>query len=87
MFILSGLSAPIVKILVKTFAAGLAAGKKDHESDSDEDDPKIYMLTSPTHYSKKNRVSALTQRFIRRSPTVDRIEELDDDGSVTVAVC
>lgn len=87
LFVLSGLSAPIIKVLAKTFAAGLAAGgkNKDHgsDSDSDEDTPRLLMLTSPTHYAKTNGLASLTRRMVRRAP---RVEELDEDG-VAVQVC
>jgi hypothetical protein len=91
LFVLSGLSAPVIKVVAKTFLAGLAAGGKggkDHGSDSDSDDegtPRILMLASPTSYAKANGFAQLTRRIVRRAPSVGRVEELDEDG-VTVQV-
>ena len=89
LFILSGISAPIIKLLVKTFANGLAAGgmtEKDHDSDSEDETPKLLMLTSPTHYTKPSGLAQLTRRVVRRAPSMGRVEEVGEDG-VAVQVC
>lgn len=91
LFILSGLSAPVVKMLVKTFAAGMAAGGrtgKDHESDSDseEETPKFLMLSSPTNYAKTSGLAQLTRRIARRTPNLSRVEEVGEEA-VTVQMC
>lgn len=53
LFVLSGLSAPLLKFGLKTFAAGLKAGSgKEDESDSDEEDQRVLVLSAPTPYSR-----------------------------------
>ena len=81
LFILSGLSAPLIKALARTFVAGLSASSsKDHESDSDDEQRLILLDGTTSGVDWKRRLS-----LHRRGPRVSRVQELEDeDGQMSI---
>ena len=77
LFILSGLSAPLIKAVSKTFLAGLSSSKT-HESDSEDDEaPPMLVLQNHLH----------SRRWLRkRAVVVPRIEEVDREGETQISV-
>lgn len=79
MFVLSGLSAPLLKFALKTFAAGLKAGGGKEESDSeDEEDKRVLVLTAPSPVSRFDVRKHL--KLTHRATPVLRAEVDEIDG-------
>jgi hypothetical protein len=83
LFTISGLSAPLLKFVLKTFAAGMRVGGKEDESDSeDEQDRRVLVLAAPSApFGPLHRMRRkLTQR---KQPAVLRADVEEDDGEPT----
>ena len=94
MFVISGLGAPIVGLLLKTFLAGLrvTSGSKDHDSDDSDSEAELRQLTLVVgpewggDHSKQNLRRRLRQdgaHALSRAvlPGVSRLEDLRDEGA------
>lgn len=87
LFVISGLSAPIIKMLAKTFVAGLSVTGdptgygKEHLSDSDDDETRLLVLKQPGRDGR--RVSWGRRRAQRVPPLLITEVEADDAARST----
>jgi hypothetical protein len=78
LFLLSGVSAPIVKALVAILIRG--ATSTENNWDRDQEDARLIFVGSPMVHAKKSPWANLRQRIRRRStPKVDEVYSDDED--------
>jgi hypothetical protein len=75
LFLLSGVSAPLVKVLVTTLIRG--ANARDDDDDVDTENTRLVILP-PAQHGKQSAWSQVRRR-LRRSSLSPRIEEVDSD--------
>tara|TARA_X000001036_G_scaffold370490_1_gene357050 strand:- start:519 stop:1109 length:591 start_codon:yes stop_codon:yes gene_type:complete len=88
LFVLSGLSAPVVKFVAKTFLSGLKyrknAASEDSDSDSDDDAKHSIVVLSPSSTSRGQSIGAkMRNRLMTRQtnyPSVPTVVELEESG-------
>jgi len=85
LFVLSGISAPIVKALAKTFVAGLSVtgsplgyGKEHLSDDSDDDVDSTRMIVLKHDMPRKSSWQRATQRRVTRVPAL--LEHADESN-------
>ena len=74
LFLLSGVSAPLVKVFVTTLLRG-ASARDDDEADSEN---TRLVILPPTQHTNQSAWSRVRKR-LRRQPSSVRIEEVDSD--------